>query len=1404
MILFNRLLFITISTICLGLISSSNSYAQSIKFNNLTVEDGLSNNKVNIIIQDKTGFIWFGTEDGLNRYDGYNLKVYRHDSSDSNSLSNNSIWALLEDKQGNIWIGTKDGKVNIFNPISEKVIRITPQPILKDWNSITALYEDNTGKIWIGTRSAGVYKYNPESKDFSHWNYDTLSYNGLSHFSVRSIVQDQHGKIIIGTYKGLNRIDPKIPGNEIEKFYHEQGNLNSLSSSQIYNLTKSNQYPEIIWIGTPTGLNEFDSANDSFKRIKIPNKENLQFGEGASSVIEEVINGEEILWTDTYSGLLRINITTGSYHRFTENPNDPGSLINNQINKIIKDRSGVIWIATENGVSFYSPKSTRFNSPFNEKAQIFLNASKLKNNLRAAVQDKNKNIWLGFSDGLISIVNSEGSNLTKSYPQLDQLNVWCLSADSANSLWIGTYGQGLKQYDLNTGTQKDLQLIYKKTSERTVPFIKSLFTDSKNNLWIGYWGSGLGFYDPLNGNSKVWRSETDNPASLNFQDIWSIAEDRFRRIWLGTPGGGLNLVKDIDNDIFGYWVHSEDDSNSISSNSVFSVCAAKIHNKIVDSNLTVLWVGTNNGLNKFSINNRSMDPYDFSVDIKHFTKNNGLPDHNVNSILEDDNGNLWIGTNAGISFFDVNKESFTNFSRKDGLNGITMNPDAALKLEDGLMIFGSAEGPNIVNPSEINFSKYKPNIIFTDFQLFNQSLMIGDNSPLKKSIIHTEEIVLSHDQDVFSFKFAALDFNSPQSIKYAYKMEGFDIDWIETDGRRFATYTNLDPGTYFFKVKATNADGVWNSEAASIMLIITPPWWATLWAYGLYMFLIILGLLAIRRFEMSRVKLRNELRLRNYEAEQKSQLEETKSRFFANLSHEFRTPLTLIKGPVEILKNKITGRSEKEQIDIIERNSEKLKELIDQLLELSQLENASVPLKAQQEDLIKILKGLVYSFESLAHQKSITVKFESECELKTVWIDRDKFEKIINNLLSNAFKFTPSGETVSVQVKTIISDEKDFAEVIISDTGIGIPEHKLKNIFDRFYQVDDSSQRNYGGSGIGLALVKELVDLHKWNITVESDKGKGSTFKLIIPLTEDYWDDSEKLSGELINKISAQVRNKSAATQLSDQIDGLNDLKNKKISQENKSSILIVEDSDDLRKYLSDLLKNNYAISEAINGEKGLKAANEILPDLIISDVMMPSMDGLEFCRQIKTEWKTSDIPIILLTAKASFESKLEGLETGADDYLTKPFDSRELFVRVKNLLEQRKRIREKFGQELSPLPEIDKLESGDQNLIRRAYEIVEQNLDKTNFSTDQLAKELFLSRSQLHRKFSVISGQAPGEFIRTIKLKHAAKMVLEKKLPVTQIAYAIGFSSPAQFARAFSKQFNCTPSEYSNHQKVE
>ena len=959
-------------------------------------------------------------------------------------------------------------------------------------------------------------------------------------------------------------------------------------------------------------------------------------------------------------------------------------------------------------------------------------------------------------------------------------------------MWIGTYGKGLKQYNFNKNKIVDWNLDDPKIQTQSLYYNRSLLSDSKKNIWVGYWGVGVAIINPTKNKYKVWLNEPGNTKSLSYNDVWTIKEDRFGRIWIGTTGGGLNLFSEKENSIFLHWLQKTGEQNSISSNNIYSICESKFS---VEDKKTTLWIGTSNGLNQFIIKNKDQDLFDFNVEIKSYTVKDGLPDNSVNSILEYENGNLWIGTASGISLFDVAKKTFTNFTIADGLNGTVMNYESALKLDDGIMLFGSTKGLNIFDPKKIELSMFKPPVVITDFQIFNQSVALGENSLLKENISNTKKIFLPYDKDVFSFEFAALDYNSPGSINYAYKMEGFDEDWILSGKRRFVTYTNLDPGTYTFKVKATNSDGIWNDQFTSVAIIINPPWWRTPWAYIAYVILIMLGLFTIRRFEINRSKLRDELKMHEFEAEQKSKLEEMKSRFFANLSHEFRTPLTLIKGPLELLEREKNNQTVVKQIEIIKRNSDKLKELIDQLLELSQLENTTILLKASKENIVSLLKGLVSSFESLALQKNITLKFNSNIDYLNAWVDNSKFEKIINNLLSNAFKFTPESGTVEVGIKNITVDQNKFAEIIIADNGIGIPKEKLNNIFDRFYQVDDSSHRSYGGSGIGLSLVKELIDLHKWEIFVESNAGKGTKFIIRIPLLDTYLNDSEKI----VFGNSSKTFIKEKANQelkLADKKITVND---NNISSNGKQSILIVEDSEDLRKYLSDLLKNNYTIFEAANGELGIKVATEILPDLIISDVMMPLMDGFEFCEKIKSKWQTSDIPVILLTAKASFESKLEGLEIGADDYLTKPFHSEELFIRIKNLLEQRKRIREKYNKEIETVSSSNIISTADEEFINKALSIVEKNIDKTNFNTEELAKELFISRTQLHRKILAISGQTPGEFIRIIKLKKAANMLLEKKLTVTQIAYEIGFASPAQFTRAFSKQYKCLPSEYSN-----
>ena len=1406
LIRFHNIIFILIY--CCLQFGNVNVFAQEIVFNHLTVEYGLSSNKVNTVIQDRTGFIWFGTEDGLNRYDGYNFKIFRHDPSNPNSLSGNSIWSLMEDHIGNIWIGTKGGVLNRFDPTTEQFTRWAIKSDITEENSVKFIYEDSKRNIWIGSYKDGLYRLNTSTNKIDHWSSNKDDVKSLSHNYVNAIIEDTEGNILIGTYNGLCKFNPDLSLKGFERFYYNPENQNSLSDNLIWGLSKSLIDPKFIWIGTLNNLTRYNSVMSTFERIEIPNPANLQYGTGVGGAIEEVVEDKKIIWADSYAGLLRINLNAGETTRFIHEENDSKSLISNQINKIIKDRSGVIWIATENGISFITPKSNLFNSiaPGSTNSNV-LSILKKKNITAISISGENR-ILIGTMDGLYSLEDIRVKPQLRRLNEFKDFHIWSIASGSEGELWVGTYGRGLKEYNSKSKKITNQNLSHPKIQTQSLYYNKSLLTDSKNNIWVGYWGVGVARINLETRNYDVWLSDPENSKSLSHNDVWVIKEDRLGRIWLGTTGGGLNLFEDINGGMFHNWFKKNGGPNSLSSNNIYSICESRNGKYSADKNITVLWIGTNNGLNQFIIKNKNNNQnlYEFDVEINSYTVKDGLPDNSVNSILEDDDGNIWLGTGSGISFFDVTQKHFTNFSSADGLNGTEMNYEAALKLANGVMLFGSTKGLNIFDPKKINLSSYKPSVVITDFQIFNRSVKIGQNSPLKESITNTKEIELNYNQDVFSFEFAALDYNSPWSIQYAYQLEGFDADWIASGKRRFVTYTNLDPDNYTFKVKATNADGIWSDEYASIKIKVNPPWWKSFWAYVLYLVTIAVSLYGIRRFGLNRTRLQGELKMREFESQKFREIENMKSRFFANLSHEFRTPLMLIKGPLEQLKNGRVKGNPQNYYDLIYRNTENLNNLIDQLLELTQLEVEAIPIRAGKENLISLLRGMFYSFESIANQKNISIEFISDEKSICAWIDRDKLEKIVNNILSNSFKFTPTEGLISLSVKTIKLGNENFAVVKISDTGIGIPKDKLNSIFDRFYQVDDSSGRAYAGSGIGLSLVKELVELHKWQINIESEIAKGTAFILTIPLSDSYLSDKQKIQEENnSNGVSADLNkttnHQNDITLLNDSVGIQNLYDDDQILsngfKNHNPSILVVEDSSDVREYIFFLFKEDYNIIQAENGEEGLRIAAQLMPDLIISDIMMPGMDGIEFCKCIKTDFQTSHIPVILLTAKTSQASKIEGLEIGADDYLTKPFNFNELSVRIKNLLEQRKILKDKFSKEIIIQPEAVTANSIDKEFLERALNVAEINLQNSEFDSESFAKKMLVSRSQFYRKMISITGQGPGEFIRTYRLKKSARLLIEKKLNVTQIALEVGFNSPSHFTKAFQQYFNCLPSEF-------
>lgn len=1375
-------------------------YAQSISFKHLSTAIGISNNSINDIIQDRTGFLWLATDDGLNRFDGYQFKVFRHHTESENSISDNSLLSLMLDSKDNIWIGSRSGWLNRYDPEKDHFTKWKIESDIITENSITSVYEDSRQKIWIGTYRSGVYRLDPLSGQLDHWESKSTDSTSLSHNYVSSILEDYEGNIWIGTYYGLSKFNPLREQDGFERFYRNSDLSNQVTNNIIWELSPSNYNSEQIWIGTANGLLSYNTSDKSFTEYLIQNPYNLQFGTAAGSVVEEMHFGKLILWIDSYAGLIRYNLSNGETNRFVSDKNNNNSLASNQIHKMIKDNSGVFWLATNNGLSYFTSKGTRFNDLTSGRFKVNNYELIKKKNVNAITKTANNKLWFGTSEGLIVAVNENDRIEFNKIIGSEELNVWSLSPGISNDLWIGTYGSGLYHLDILTGKVKSIPLFSKGLYPESVKYNKSVYCDKNGNVWIGHWGYGLVNYNSITGEIKVWHNDHQNPNSLSHDDVWIIYQDRKARIWAGTNGGGLNLY-DTENNKFYNWISDENNTNSLSGNNIYSICESSYSLKKIKNNYsigdknTVLWIGTNNGLNRFEIDERTgNDLSSIQASIKRYTIKDRLSDNSIKSIVEDDNGNIWFGTTSGISLLDLRTNKFFNFNASDGVTGTVFNLSSALKDENGIVYMGSNEGINFFNPDDIDLSNFSPRVVLTEFQIFNQSVLVGDNSPLKKNIYHSKEIVLSHSQNVFSFQFAALEFASPEAIQYAYKMEGFDKDWVQIGNRRFVTYTNLNPGDYIFKVKSTNSDGIWNDNFSSVKVIITPPWWQTIWAIGLYILIFILGVWGIIRFQINRAKLQQELKMREFESHHIREVESMKSRFFANLSHEFRTPLTLIKGPLEQL---LSGKAKENTTDLYRmalRNTEKLQNLIDELLELSKLEIEKIPLNKERHNIVHLLQSIAGTFNPLAEQKNISFEFKTEIESLVINLDKDKLEKIINNLLSNAFKFAPAGGIVNIELKTEIKNDNALAEIIITDNGIGIPEEHLTKIFNRFYQVEENVNKKLAGSGIGLALVKELITLQQWDITVKSVPGQETAFTLQIPLTPEEFESLTYVKDGLPANQNETVWEENVYDEGSES--------DRYLQNNDKPVLLFVDDSEDVRAYVTLLLQDEYNLLVTDNAKNAIELAIQNIPDLIISDIMMPETDGIELCNMIKNNSKTSHIPVILLTAKVTEESRIEGLESGADDYMTKPFNYDELAVRIKNLIEQRKILREKFSKEINTHPTGLISNIFDEEFMKKVYSFINKNLGNPNYDTDHLANELYISRRQLHRKLQALTGHSPGEFMRTLRMKQAAKMLIEKRFSITQIAYEVGFSSPAQFTRAFRKHFDCLPSEFNNRYK--
>jgi len=1376
------------------------SFAQydNVSLEHITSEDGLSYSVVKCILQDYQGMIWIGTKDGLNKYDGNKFTIYRNIPGDSTSLSYNWIIKLYEDSEKQLWIGTDGGGLCLYNRDLDNFVCYVPDKndttslSSRQVNAIYEFKEEKQSTLWIATGGA-VNRYIPEKNNFKHYYPEGKNRKYKTNQNwIGSIVQDGSNRLWIGTWQeGLFYYDAESDG--FIRYQPEAENSDRLKNRNILKLFASQEGSKnILWMGTYlNGLHKIDLKSGQIKNFLAQSKNTA---DRVRSSVYDIHPGNglsgNILWLGTYNGLYCLNTENEQFTHFKYKSGNPTSLKSNYIEAVYSDQSGIVWVGSDRGVSKLNPHRSNFiNIGQNSTAK-----NNLINKTVFAVCvtniDNRDVLWIGTSDGLHKYDRKSGyTSLLEHDPQ----DVNSLSSNSIFSilksrhserefLWIGTIN-GLNKVDPVTGKIKRYFIPNMKAPAN---WIWSLAEDESGLIWVGTQETSIHCFNPVD--EKFTRYS-------GYRPVYSLLFDSTGNLWTGLKAG-LRKINIKSNISTWYW-HNPNDEKTISHNQISA---------IFESRKKVLWIGTVSGLNKY---NRETETF------TRYSVEDGLPSNLICAILEDDQENLWISTGKGISKFNSENNSFKNFDTGDGLVGSEFKFLSACKNNKGEMFFGAINGLTMFHPDKIKNNTFIPPIVLTDFLLYNRSVRPGKNSVLKKNISETKDIKIPYNQSVFSFEFAALDYHNPKKNLYAHKMEGIDPDWVYTDAtRRFATYTNLDPGEYIFRVRGSNNDDIWNKEGTSVQIIILPPWWRTNLAYGVYAILITGMVLGLWRFQINRIKMKQRMEMEHFEVEKLREVDQMKSRFFTNISHEFRTPLTLIKGPVkQIMTGDFKGNLA-EQCLMILRNSDRLLSLINQILDISKLESGQMKLQVTKTDIHQFIRSLVLSFSSLAESKKITFKFAATEHITPGYIDRDKIEKIINNLVANAFKFTPQGGEISIMLDTgdmvLTNNLKQLntnfrsaslagsqsIQITVSNTGPGILPDHLDKIFDRFYQTANNYKKDGEGTGIGLALTKELTEACHGEISVSSIPDIQTTFTIKLPIAREYFSADELIDTQPEDSIHEPISNL-RYPESSDQKRATKD-------EQQNASILIVEDNPDVTSYICSFLENEYTIITAENGEIGLRKTLQKYPDLVISDVMMPEMDGFELCRQIKSDERTSHIPVILLTAKADLESKLEGLEFGADDYISKPFEAEELKVRARNLIEQRRKLREKFSRIIDVQPADIAASSMDEEFLKRFMQVFEHHISESELSTEKIASEVGMSRSNLNRKLKALTNQSTHEFIRSLRLKRAAQLLMKSVGTIAEIAYMVGFNNPSHFAKVFRKQFGQTPGIFLEKNKLD
>ena len=1433
------------------------------QFSHYSVKEGLSEINVLCMLQDKKGQMWFGTFDGLNKFNGYTFKTYKSNPGQIFGLENYRVDQIREDSNGYLWIQTYDGRVYRFDPRTEKFLQV-PQckEEFKNYKlNLENIYTFPDGSVWLSGLSDGCFKIESsiENDDIqiSHFNEGNEQ---LSSNKTNKIFQDKHKNTWVLTDNGLNIFKPNTL-KPLQLFKEKAGGA-------FYSITESGNF---IWIGGEHGkIRLYNTRKETFDGITSPCKSsvidiktlnnnqlfilsnlsgfflydihqqkftafNKTTGSGVISDIfyscymdkshniwletdnpsvvyfqtkERKVNNfdkkaanssqfapspnffviedkYENIWVHPrFGGFSLYNKSLNTLEAFHNDPDSPNRKFSNTMHSAFSDKQGNLWLCpyshgiekvvfSESPFSFYKPKPAEMTSASNE--------------IRSVYQDKENRIWVGAKNGSITIFD-QNNNLIGELCEDGRLSggkplkasIYTIYSDNTGTIWLGSKGSGLYKLE-NVGTASNPR--FKITNFRYNPNdiyslssnnVYSILEDHLHQIWIATYGGGINLLQQENGNAQFIsaRNKLKNYPMNQCNRTRCLTEDAKGRIYVGTTGGMVvfkNNTKRPENISFSLFTHDPANPKTISGNDVHNILIArngKLYLAIFGGGLDVL--------------NEELDLHK-KPNIKSYMIGNGAPSNVIFTLKEDVRGNIWFSTQTEIVKFTPAEERFDTYQPLND-NTYSFDEAAVCQTRQGNLVYGTTEGFVLFNPLKATKSEYKPRIVLTNFQLFNKTMEVGvEGSPLQYVIDKTDELKLNHKQNIFSIGFAALDYTNPQNIQYAYKLEGLERDWNYVHDQRIATYTNLPKGKYIFRVKSTNADGVWVENERSIVIIKQPSFWESNWGY-LFYFIVFIGLAALAVYILSTI-----FRLKT-DVEVEHRITNLKLRFFTDISHELRTPLTLIASPIEnLLRTEPLSESAKDQLTMVQRNTERMLRLITQILDFRKIQNKKMKLLVEVIQPGVFIREICQSFTKLAEERNIKFEVIDESNNATLWVDKDKFEKIFYNLLSNAFKFTLPGNPIEVA----IVDEKDSVSITVKDRGMGMSKDRMKLLFNRFESLAASNVSFQEGTGIGLSLTKELVELHHAKIEVESEPGKGSSFKVSFLKGHDHLADDEELV------VSEDTFSGATPTQT---VDTDEEMELETDHSSEKPTILIAEDNNELRVFLKTVLSVKYDILEAENGREALEIAKNSIPDMILTDVMMPEMSGLELAKAIKEDINISHIPLVLLTAKTDMENKLEALQYGVDDYITKPFSSAYLEARIENLLKLRKQLQELYRSSLTSgviSPSKPNVVSQDDIFIQRIMKFIEDNIDNSELTIEDIAMHIGFSRSAFFKKLKSLTGLAPVEFLKEVRIQRAAQLIESGEYNFSEITYMVGINDPRYFSRCFKQKFGMSPREY-------